>query len=305
MKKLLLSTIATGLMLQGAPALASETPAATATATAAATAPAGPAMWKVADEDTTVYLFGTVHALPREIKWLEGSIETALDSSQSLVTEIPGNAMNDPAAQQMFATKAMLPADKSLRELLDADQRVAYETAMAKLGLPIEAFDRFEPWFAGMTLAMLPLMKSGYDIESGVEKVFEKEAAPEIKRDALETVDYQIGLFDTLPMESQIAFLMSSAQNIDEVTSVMNQMVGEWMEGDADGLAVLLNKGLTDPALAEALLYRRNSNWAQWIDDRMDAPGTVFIAVGAGHLAGDKSVQDYLGQRGFKVERVK
>lgn len=303
MKKLLLSTIATGLMLQGAPALANETPAATAPVTAAA--PAGPAMWKVADEDTTIYLFGTVHALPRDVKWMEGTIETALDSSEALVTEIPGSAMKDPAMQQMFATKAMLPADQSLRQLLDADQRVAYETAMAKLGIPIEAFDRFEPWFAGMTLAMLPLMKAGYDIESGVEQVFEKEAAPEMKRDALETIEYQIDLFDKLTTQSQVAFLMSSAQNIDEVTVMMDKMLVEWMEGDADGLAELLNQGLTDPQLAEALLYRRNANWAQWIEDRMDNPGTVFIAVGAGHLAGQKSVQDYLAERGFTVQRVK
>ncbi len=80
--------------------------------------------------------------------------------------------------------------------------------------------------------------------------------------------------------------------------------LGEWLEGDADGLAALLNEGLTDPVLAEALLYARNDRWAEWIDTRMDSPGTVFVAVGAGHLAGAKSVQDYLTARGFTVDRV-
>ena len=56
--------------------------------------------------------------------------------------------------------------------------------------------------------------------------------------------------------------------------------------------------------LAEALLYARNDRWAEWIDTRMDSPGTVFVAVGAGHLAGAKSVQDYLTARGFTVDRV-
>lgn len=264
----------------------------------------GPALWMLADEDTTIYLFGTVHALPREVKWRVGPVEQALEYSGTLVTEIPGDAISDPSSQQMIAAKAMLAGDKPMRDLLDADQRVSYETAMSKLGLPVDAFDRFEPWFAGMTLAMLPLLKAGYDMESGVEKVIEKDLSPKVTRDALETIAFQIDMFDQLPMKSQISFLMSSAQNIETVSPTMDKMVAEWMEGDADGLAALLNEGLTDPELTNILLYNRNAKWAEWIDNRMDKPGAVFVAVGAGHLAGEKSVQYYLTQRGFRVERV-
>ena len=32
----------------------------------------GPALWKVADKDTTIYLFGTVHALPKDVPWMRG-----------------------------------------------------------------------------------------------------------------------------------------------------------------------------------------------------------------------------------------
>jgi uncharacterized protein len=85
----------------------------------------------------------------------------------------------------------------------------------------------------------------------------------------------------------------------------LNRMVAEWAEGDADELAVIMNEGMTDPAVAEALLYSRNANWAEWIDTRLDQPGTVFIAVGAGHLAGAKSVQDYLAAKGITTMRVK
>jgi hypothetical protein len=97
---------------------------------------------------------------------------------------------------------------------------------------------------------------------------------------------------------------MASADNIDEVVPMMDRMVAEWLEGDADGLTVLMNEGLTDPVLADALLYQRNKRWAEWIDERLDRPGTVFIAVGAGHLAGRDSVQDYLTRSGLTVTRV-
>jgi uncharacterized protein YbaP (TraB family) len=276
----------------------------TVSSASAQTLRSGPALWKVADEDTTIYLFGTVHALPKDVDWYTGPIARALSSADTLVTEIPANSSSDPAAAQMIAGKAVLPAGKSLRDLLPEQDRTTYETAMTSIGLPVEAFDRFKPWFAGMQLAVLPLMKQGWTAESGVEHVIEMKAGPKKARDALETVDYQIGLFDELPRASQIAFLMASAGSIDTIVPQMDQMVDDWMAGDADGLAALMNEGMDDPALARALLYDRNANWAAWIAKRLDRPGTVFIAVGAGHLAGDKSVQSFLEARAIPVARI-
>lgn len=264
----------------------------------------GPALWKVADEDTTIYLFGTVHALPEGTDWFSGPVETALAGADEVVTEIPAAASQDPAAQQMVMEKAMLPQGKTLRDLLVDSDRASYEAALGTLGLPPAAFDPFEPWFAAMNLGVLPLMKDGYSAESGVEAMIEKLAPAGAKRAGLETLAEQIDLFDTLPEESQIAFLMVTADNIDQIGPLMKLMIADWLEGDADGLADLMNQGLTDPVLANALLYARNERWAEWIDTRLDRPGTVFLAVGAGHLAGTRSVQDYLAEHGLTVTRL-
>ena len=269
-----------------------------------AVTPAGPALWKVSDEDTTIYLFGTVHVLPKDVEWYDEDIAAALESADTLITEIPADAMNDPAMQASIMTKAMLPEGQTLRELLSDEDRAVYEQALGKLGMPPAAFDRFEPWLAGMTMAVLPLMHKGYDPASGVERVVEAAASKTATRGALETADQQIDLFDTLPQESQIEFLMASARDMDGLVAMMDEMVAEWLEGDADGLAEIMNRGLTDPVVAAALLYQRNERWAEWIDERMDEPGAVFIAVGAGHLAGEKSVQDYLRSRDIEVTRL-
>ncbi|MFN3509929.1 MAG: TraB/GumN family protein, partial [Tsuneonella troitsensis] len=179
------------------------------------------------------------------------------------------------------------------------------ETALGKLQVPPQAFDRFEPWFAAMTLSMLPLMQNGYKVDSGVEKVLESKAGASIKRDAVETVEGQMKLFDDLPLDAQAKFLTTTAENVDKMVPTLDQMVKAWSEGDADRLAALMNESMKDdPALAERLLYARNRNWAQWIDDRLDQPGTVFMAVGAGHLAGKESVQDALATRGIQSVRV-
>ena len=270
----------------------------------AAQATTGPALWKVADEDTTIYLFGTVHALPESADWMRGPIAEALASSDTLVTEVRDSEMSDPKMQQTMMTLGMLPEGTTLRSMLDTEQTATYEAALAKVGVPAEAFERFKPWMAGITLSVLPIMQAGYTQESGVEKKIEAEAGPDKPREALETAASQIAVFDTLPQEAQVAFLMSAAEMIDDIVPMMDQMVAEWLAGDADGLAEMMNRGITDPQLAEALLYKRNRHWVEWIESRMDAPGTVFIAVGAGHLAGANSVQDYLEQEGVTVTRV-
>ncbi len=198
----------------------------------------------------------------------------------------------------------MLPEGQTLRALLSAEQRASFEGAMTKLGLPVEAFDKFEPWFAALTLATIPMLKAGYTMEAGVENAIEGKAGPQIKRDALETVDEQLELFDGLPMAAQITYLTEVADEVDEVVPTLNAMVAAWAKGDADGLARLMNEELDDPMLADRLLYARNRDWAGWVETRLADPGTVFVAVGAGHLAGTNSVQDYLGKEGLTVTRV-
>lgn len=265
---------------------------------------ATPALWKVADEDTTIYLFGTVHALPDGIEWYRGPIADALGASDILVTEIEMSPESMATTQNLVMTKGVLPEGETLRDMLTDEQRTAYEAALARVELPPAAFDRFEPWYGAMMLTMLPLLKQGYTTDAGVEAVLETKASTGLERGALETVEEQLSIFDNLPPDTQIAFLMETVDAVDEIKALLDAMVAEWAEGDADELARLMNEGMTDPVLAERLLYARNANWAKWIDERMDAPGTVFVAVGAGHLAGEQSVQDKLAELGIETARV-
>ncbi|MXP42307.1 TraB/GumN family protein [Altererythrobacter soli] len=261
----------------------------------------GPALWQVSDADTTIYLFGTVHALPKDKQWFAGPVARAYEGSDELVTEI---SLGDASSHaQAIATRALLPQGQSLRELMTAEDRMQFEEALVALGLSVEAMDRFEPWYAAMTLSLLPVMQAGYDPQAGVEAALSGRSDGK-KRSALETVDQQIELFDGLPMEAQLAFLDKTTESVTSASSTLDAMVAEWLEGDADQLARLLNDELADPVLHKRLLTDRNANWAEWIGARLQQPGTVFVAVGAGHLAGKDSVQDYLKKRGLKVRRV-
>lgn len=265
--------------------------------------PVAPALWKIADEDTTIYLFGTIHVLPEGIDWFQGRVATAFAASDSLVTEVSGK--DDAQMQKLVLSLASLPQGASLRDQLSAEQRTAYEAALARFNIAPAMLDRFEPWYAAIALSTLPLMQQGYSTEHGVEEGLEKRAAArKLPHTGLETVEYQLTLFDSLPADVQNRYLEEVIRQLPGFREEIAAMVDAWKKGDADLLASLMNADESDPRMIETLLTGRNRQWARWIDDRLDQPGTVFVAVGAGHLAGAGSVQDQLSARGIGTARV-
>ena len=262
-----------------------------------------PALWVVKDEDTTVYLFGSIHILKPGLGWFDDGVKTAFDSSDQLVLEL----VEPPAAevQALFGKFAMDQQGKTLRSKMNDADRAVYEAAMGKLGIPAPAFDPFEPWAAGITLSVVAMQKSGFDPNSGVEKQLTAAAKVSNKPIAgLETMEFQFGLFDTLPEAEQITFLVETAKLIDEVASTTDKMVAMWASAETESLGQLMNEGLTSRTLYDALLTKRNANWAKWISARMAKPGVTFMAVGAGHLAAPTSVQNLLPAYGLNATRV-
>jgi len=262
-----------------------------------------PALWKLADADTTIYLFGTIHALPADLAWLEGTVANALDGSDELVTEIP--EPNPEQMQALVLSRAILPTGQTLRGLLPPDEHKAYEAAMTTNGVPPAAFERFKPWYVGLALTTLPLLREGYAVENGVEQALTArhrgKGKPQI---ALETIEFQLGMFDDLPLASQRKFLSEVIAGQKELRSQLDQIIRDWGAGKEDKLAELLNQDGDDPAMRERIFTQRNINWVSWIGARMTKPGTAFMAVGAGHLSGTDSVIDLLGKRGLTVTRI-
>lgn len=292
LKRLIASAVALSLGLTGCATV--ETPPRGAVP--------GPALWQVADKDTTIYLFGTVHALPKDKNWFDARIERAFNASSEMVTEVDVGDVS--GSTQALQAQGMLPPGQKLRDLMKPDDRMEYEAALVSLGIPVETLDGYKPWFAAMTLSLLPLLRSGYDTQSGVEISLGGRAGDSKRRSALETISQQIALFDGMPAEAQLSFLDQTVEQIPKATNSLDAMVAEWIEGDAVQLAQLMNAEITDPVLKDRLLIQRNAHWADWIKQRLAQPGTVFIAVGAGHLAGDGSVQDQLRRRNVRVKRV-
>ncbi len=294
--------IAVFAALLATPLLAQDAPEAVTTPPAQ-TVDVDPALWVVKDADTTIYLFGTVHILKPGLGWFDEAVKDAFDKSDQLVLEMVEPDM--ATSQELFVKYGLDQSGKPLTSKMTAEEKQVYTKAMEKIGLPVAGFEPFDPWAAAVTMQMIGLQKGGYDMASGVETQLTAAAKAKNKPiSGVETMELQLAIFDGLPQEVQIKFLIESARAIDTMNASMDNMVALWAKPDPEALAGLMNEGLTDPRLYDALLTNRNAQWAAWINRQLEKPGTIFMAVGAGHMSGPTSVPHFLNAYGLKAERI-
>jgi uncharacterized protein YbaP (TraB family) len=280
--------------------------AAVAAPQAVAATAARPALWEVTDRDTTIYLFGTIHLLPPDYAWETPVLRKAVDTSNMLYVETIVDQKNPTeliAALKNLGYSNGLPP---IADRIDPARRPLLEAAIAKSGVPRPWFDRMETWAAAFTLLGVQYGTLGLEGESGVEQTLRDQFGAEGKPvGQLETNTQQLGFFDQLPETAQRALLEGAISNAQEAKDEFSEMLRGWASGDVDAIARTFNHDLADsPALREVLLRQRNANWSRWIEGRMGQPGTIMVAVGAGHLAGDDSVLAHLKHGGYRVRRI-
>jgi uncharacterized protein YbaP (TraB family) len=267
---------------------------------------ASPAMWKVADADTTIYLFGTIHLLPKGTAWRSTAFDKAAAGSDTLVVETVIDESNPGKFILELRKLALSDGLPPLAERISPAKLPALEAAVAKLGARMSDFDKVETWAVAFELLGLQFRAIGLDPGSGVETTLKQQFVSGGKSiDQLETNAEQLSYFDGLSEESQRLFLADVLEDPSAMKTQFSGMLAAWSKGDVPSIAKTFNADLgNSPELKKALLDRRNANWARWVKTRLDQPGTVMVAVGAGHLAGSESVLTILEKQGLKVTRV-
>ena len=272
---------------------------------APAVAAARPAMWKLADADTTIYLFGTIHALPAGRQWRTAEFDRALGSADELVLEVAdvGDMAATTSAMQKLGLSPGLPP---IAERVPEAKRAALRAAIAQSGIPEAVYDRLETWAAAIPILGVMFKNLGVDATLGVEQQIGApfKAGANKKVTGLESIEEQFGFFDTMTEEAQRALLASALDDPAAAKAEFKAMLDAWSSGDVKGIERTFVEAEMTPELKTALFSRRNARWADWLAKRLDTPGTVFVAVGAGHLAGDESVQAKLKAKGLKTTRV-
>ena len=249
--------------------------------TAAVRAQPGPALWVVQDLDTTVYLFGTFHALDQNSAWFNRSVRAAFDASDQLVLE------------------TLVPEDPAELHAVIGRHSAAKEP---QVGAPVYTDRGGSSFVASAGQAMSAGRSMGMSVDHGADAVLRRAANASGKPVAgLETFEFQLRMFRSLPPPPAAADRHAGT----ELGGFLGDMQSAWKRGDNDGFATILGKvRAQSPQTYKTLFVDRNANWAGWIANRMTRPGTVFIAVGTGHLIGPDSVQQYLAARGIDSARI-
>ena len=265
---------------------------------------ADPALWVVRDADTTIYLFGTFHLLDGRQDWFNDEVRTAFDASSELVMEVI-LPENQAEMQPLLMRYAVDPQGRTVSSRLTAQENAALRAAMGPMA---DALDqaRFEPWFFMLTLTNLAATQMGLSAEHGPETVLRRAATERrMPIGALETIEGQLQVFDSMSEQSQMKGLRETIGEPERLRATLQPMLAAWSTGNIDQLAAIMtDQTREDPEMHAALFTRRNANWAAWIRERMARPGTVFLAVGAGHLGGPGSVQDQLRAMNIQSARV-
>ena len=278
-----------------------------ADAAAKTTEVASPAWWQVKGVHGTVYLLGSVHVMKPNVAWEGPKLKAALDASDELYLEIAN--IDDAAALAPLALQFGMDADHPLSSKLSKDDVALLDSAAKGMGLPGEAMlEPMQPWFVSATLEMVPMLKDGYDPASGIDMKLLAESKQEQKPvKGFETMDDQLHMMADVPQPEQVAMLHEQLAEMDKAAADMNTIVGAWEHGDVDKIASINNAEMAvkHPAEYKRMVVDRNARWATTLDGLLKDPstGTVFVVVGAAHLAGPDSVLKMLEKDGYKVVR--
>jgi len=265
---------------------------------------AKPALWAVSDADTTIYLFGTIHLLPSDLKWRTPRLDQAMTSSQELVVETIIDDKNPTKLMSAMASIGLAKGLPPIAERVPPAKRAALKAAIKKSGVPEPAYNAMKTWMAAFLLLSNQFRDLG--LSGGVEGVLRNDFIARNKPiGELESNLEQLSFFDRLPESAQRNLLEGALEEGTAVKREFGGMLDAWSRGDVNGIARTFDHDLSgSPEMRDSLIRQRNSNWSKWIERRMTQPGEVMVAVGAGHLAGRHSVLEMLRKDGYTIRRV-
>ena len=246
---------------------------------AAAAPPADPAMFVVRDADTTVYIFGTFHALDGHAAWFNDRVKDAFEQSNELVLEtlIPEQPVESSPVSPGFSS-SVTPSASFL-----ATTRMAISAGRSQ----------------------------GMQVGNGADMILRHQAEAEGKTvEGLETLQLQLDMLNRMPppatpRSAALPQRGGTANQMDSLSKAMAELQSAWTRGDQTVFVRMLDQLQgASPDTYRMMFTERNERWADWIRARMQTPGTVFVAVGAGHLAGKDSLLVRLAERGIPSQRL-
>jgi uncharacterized protein YbaP (TraB family) len=257
-------------------------------------------LWKVEKEGmNSSYIFGTIHVLPKADFELDEKVKIAFGDSEELVMEMD---MTDPTLETKMFQMMNMSHGMTLDQLLTEDQ---YEMLSKKLqsivGVPpLALMNGFKPF---MVATMMISEYVSNDPASFEMTLMSMAAAREMPVSGLESIEDQMAVFDSIPYSDQAEDLMDMVENSDEMKELFADMVAQYKAEEVNALYITTAEYMASEEEMKFLLYTRNQNWADLLETRLGQK-TLFIAVGAAHLGGEKGLIALMTKQGYELTPI-
>ncbi len=264
-----------------------------------------PPLWHTEDADTRVYLLGTIHLMTEGVNWFKGPVREAFEGADTLVVELNQNKVSRQTQQQLVRELAVLPQSEKLSSAISDDTMSQLTSLLEPMGVPRSAINRWEPWYAGLTVTTVLAQQAGFLPRYGVDVTLLQEAqerAMDVRE--LEDFETQLELFDELNRDDALYMLRDALAEQGEIKDLFRDLRDAWLSRDFATLEeILLESREENPEFFGTVFVDRNRRWAESLESLMDdEEGTIFLAVGVGHLIGDRSLITMMEERGYEVE---
>ncbi len=257
-------------------------------------------LWKIEGKDleTPSYLYGTIHVISQSDFFLTDATKAAFDESQEIVLELD---MDDPQMGAQMMQQAGMKDGQTLDKLLAEEDYQHLDSLVQKnMGMGIAMFNNWQP-----ILAFSLIVQEFIDGQMGSYEMSFVQMAQGAEKEitGLETVAEQIAAMGNISYEAQADYLAEQLDDLESNRELFREMVDLYKQQKITDLETYIVESSGGDAFAEHLLKDRNEKWVDRIHNKAKE-GTIFFAVGAGHLAGENGVINLMRKAGFTVTAV-
>lgn len=263
---------------------------------------ARPALWLVSDDDTSIYLLGTMHALPDHMEWQTGPVRKAITDADTLILELSPSQSQQAGA--IFSKLATRTAPLAITDRLNPAALAGYQALPFTQRLALS--DALDDWALMLILGQKAAQDAKLSSRIGVEaQLADAFTAAKKPISGLETAETQLMIFETLSPKTQRLLLNKAIAKAHSASDDVLALLTAWAKGDVTALETKINEDVDEtPEAHKRLITDRNQRWATWAVQRMAEPGTLLVAVGAGHMVGPEGLPALLQDRGLTVTRL-
>ena len=266
----------------------------------------GPAIWKVTDYNSTLYLFGSLHLLPEDADWLKDDLRQVMRDVGTVFFEVDTTERGRIDATVLSAQYGLRQDGLRLADNLDNYQLKLLDAVAHNGKIPLATLDSMKPWLASEFLTLTAAEQAGLSADLSADEALKSMARRQQKNVIyLESVEDQIRAVADLPESLQYEILTETMEEFDDLGNQLKRLSLGWSVGQTD----FMTQEMIDPLKSEAgemyrsLLVDRNEKWARILVRHLEGSGTDLVVVGVAHLLGEESLITDLEEAGYSVER--